>query len=175
MKAARTHGFTITELLVVIAIFAVLLGLLIPAISRVRSSMRNTQCLNNLRNIGGAFRLYASENNGYLPEPSLANKSWEQMLIPHYGGSFECPADFELAPSVGSSYDWRDTGDAATSFAGRPILSIKKNNDVMAFDALPGWHGTRSVNVARLDGSATRMSDDECFRQVAGTLPAPAR
>jgi prepilin-type N-terminal cleavage/methylation domain-containing protein len=62
-------GFTLIELLVVIAIIAVLAGLLLPAIGRVREGADSTKCAANLRQVGTAINLYTSDNDGYLPGP----------------------------------------------------------------------------------------------------------
>jgi general secretion pathway protein G len=59
-------GFTIIELLVVIGIAAVLLGLLLPALSSVRRSAGGLTCESNLRQWAMAMILYANDNNGYL-------------------------------------------------------------------------------------------------------------
>jgi prepilin-type N-terminal cleavage/methylation domain-containing protein/prepilin-type processing-associated H-X9-DG protein len=88
------RGFTLVELLVVIAIIAILAGLLLAVVGKVRSSGRATQCLSNLKQWGTATQLYADENDDFLPRDGTpngtsTNSGWyvdlpKQMEIPPY-------------------------------------------------------------------------------------------
>jgi prepilin-type processing-associated H-X9-DG protein len=70
MSRKRPGAFTLVELLVVIGIIALLLAVLLPALSKARESGARTQCLSNLRQIGQGFCMYFAENKNFFPRPA---------------------------------------------------------------------------------------------------------
>ncbi len=72
----KKRTFTLIELLVVIAILSILFTMLLPAMSGAKSTAKRIKCSSNLKNIGTAFELYASDNSSRWPYPQSPGGGW---------------------------------------------------------------------------------------------------
>ncbi len=117
-----TRGFSLVELLVVIGVIALLIGLLMPAVSATRRQAQSIACLTQLRQIGVATLMYAGDNNGALPRSMHSALGfnvapWGYALMPYLDAGpvmasgpswdrlwqtiYRCPADPRRSPG-----DW---------------------------------------------------------------------
>src|SRR5256885_4261860 len=133
----RRSAFTLIELLVVIAIIAILIGLLLPAVQKVREAAARTKCQNNLKQIALGLHNY-HDANGTFPKctapkdaagtpVNLAGVGWHVLLLP-YVEQAALHAQFDLTAAgysgTNNYYPNQTDGKARNQTLGGTLVSI---------------------------------------------------
>ena len=147
----KKSAFTLIELLVVIAILAILIAILVPVSMKGIEMARRTKCANNLKALGSAFTLYASDHKGNMPHynsPLGANfvedKNFSRIAIMLYTNNYVtdlrlwvCPSDkidmgFPVAPAKDLASFNSDKGSCSYMYiSGYNLISTSESPSVV--------------------------------------------
>jgi len=159
ISSRKRVGFTLIELLVVITIIGILMGLLVPAIQRIREAGRRTQCKNNLRQLGIAAQNHVGKN-GYYP-----SSGWGRGWIgdPNRGTGARQPGGwlYDLLPFLGlqAAYDGPKTQQTAYAV---PTFICPSRRKVLQY---PG-------SEAILNGGSSSKTAKTDYAANSGTFPS---
>jgi prepilin-type N-terminal cleavage/methylation domain-containing protein len=143
---ARRTGFTLVELLVVVAIIAVLIGLLLPAVQKVREAANRARCLNNLRQLAAAMHNHHSAANA-LPDGGSrwhGSGTWQVLILPY----IEQDALWRLYQGYGQAANGAWSPPNVSNVTGKQLALCTCPSDTVALRGGQTWAGTSYHNYA---------------------------
>lgn len=154
-RRTKLNGFTLVELLVVIGVIGVLIGILLPALSRARESANQVKCAANLRSAAQALLSYTESNRYWLPGPYTAGRIWAKPSIDSVG-----PTEKSGRTTPVQNTEWMS-----------PTLGLSMQLPELDYERMRAIHTVNLYCPTNTENYGTVVFNDEGVDFGAGSFP----